>query len=200
MAELEVRDRADLEQRTSRCERCELFRDATQAVVGDGPVPARVMLVGEQPGDVEDREGRPFVGPAGTLLRRAMATAGLDASDAYLTNAVKHFRWEARSTRRIHKTPSVEHVRSCHLWLEAELELVRPEVVVLLGATAARSFDRDLRVRRDAGRPLRVDALGDRQVVLTAHPSSILRSSDRAGGERVLVDHLRVAGRLLSTG
>ncbi|MFN2606654.1 MAG: UdgX family uracil-DNA binding protein, partial [Acidimicrobiales bacterium] len=122
------------------CQACELYRDATQTVFGEGPAAARVVLVGEQPGDQEDVAGEPFVGPAGRLLDEALEATGIDRRQVYVTNAVKHFRWEARGTRRLHKRPGVEHVRACAPWLEAELAVVRPQVVVGLGATAAQAL------------------------------------------------------------
>ena len=118
------------------CRRCPLWERATQGVPGEGPRRARVMLVGEQPGDEEDLQGKPFVGPAGRLLRRAMAGASLSAEDTYVTNAVKHFSWEPRGKRRIHKTPAQREIAACHDWLDAELAAVKPVVIVTLGATA----------------------------------------------------------------
>ncbi len=186
----------DLERRAETCTACELFEHATQTVFGEGPVPARLMLVGEQPGDVEDRRGHPFVGPSGALLRGALADVGLDADEVYLTNAVKHFRWEARGKRRIHKGPGVEHVRACHRWLEGELSLVDPEVVVLLGATAVRALAPEKRVTKDRGRPF---PLLDRTVVVTTHPSAVLRASDRDAARAELVHDLDVAVAALAT-
>jgi uracil-DNA glycosylase family protein len=180
----------DLEQRAELCTSCDLFRNATQTVFGEGPVPASMMLVGEQPGDAEDRSGQPFVGPAGKLLRSALHEVGLDPDTVYLTNAVKHFRWEARGKRRIHKGPGAEHVRACHQWLEAELDLVHPEVVVLLGATATRALAPDRRVTRDRGRPF---PLLGRTGLVTAHPSAVLRSADRDAARSELVHDLGVA-------
>jgi len=179
------------------CTRCELHRCGSVTVFGDGPVPAPLMLVGEQPGDAEDRLGEPFVGPSGKLLRHCMDEAGLDVDAAYFTNAVKHFRWEARGKRRIHRAPGTEHVRACHTWLEQELRLVDPSVVVLLGATAARSFDPSLRVTRDRGRLRDVAGLEGRQVLVTVHPSSILRSRSREAARAQFVEDLRVVGAVL---
>ena len=184
-----------VEREAAGCTRCELYQRATQTVFGAGPVPARLMLVGEQPGDVEDREGEPFVGPAGGLLRGALADAGMEPADVYLTNAVKHFRWEARGKRRIHKGPGVEHVRACHAWLEEELELVDPAVVVLAGATAVRALAPDRRVMRDRGRPFE---LGERTAVITVHPSAVLRSRERDRARAELVADLRVAADALA--
>ena len=184
-----------VEREAEGCTRCDLHLHATRTVFGEGPVPCPLMLVGEQPGDVEDRSGRPFVGPAGGLLRSVLADVGVDPSGVYLTNAVKHFRWEARGKRRIHKGPGVEHVRACGVWLERELDVVDPHVVVLLGATATRSLAPDLRVTRDRGRPF---ALGDRVGVVTAHPSSVLRSDDRDAARAALAQDLRAAAGELS--
>jgi len=143
------------------CRGCELWAPATQVVFSEGPARARLMLVGEQPGDVEDREGEPFVGPAGRVLDQALGAAGLDRDDVYLTNAVKHFRFVERGPRRIHKTPAVVHLRACLPWLEAELAAVRPRVVVALGATAARALlGHDVTVGEVRGRVL--DGAGDR--------------------------------------
>jgi uracil-DNA glycosylase len=160
------------------CRRCDLWRDATQIVFGEGPAPARVMLVGEQPGDVEDRRGAPFVGPAGGLLRSVLADVGLSEEHVYLTNAVKHFKWRPKGTRRIHDTPSWSEVRACDLWLRAELAIVRPRVLVCLGRTAAQALlGRDARVTELRGRLLRVPELA-MPVVVTLHPSAVLRAGD----------------------
>jgi uracil-DNA glycosylase family protein len=176
------------------CERCELHLLGTQTVFGEGDVPAEVMFVGEQPGDKEDTAGHPFVGPAGGVLHRGIERSGLAERRHYLTNAVKHFRWEERGKRRIHKTPGVEHVRACHVWLEQELRLVRPKVLVLLGATAAKSLAPDLKVTRDRGRPLEVAGV---PTVLTTHPSAVLRSRERDAAMDAFVADLDVAARLL---
>jgi DNA polymerase len=122
------------------CTACELYKDATQAVLGEGPAKARAMFVGEQPGDREDIEGHPFVGPAGRLLDRALERAGIDRADVYITNIVKHFRFRARGKRRIHQRPGREHVQACRPWLDAELEIVKPRVLVCLGAVAAQGL------------------------------------------------------------
>jgi DNA polymerase len=157
------------------CRGCDLYRDATQAVFGEGPDDARVVMVGEQPGDKEDLAGRPFVGPAGGLLDRAIEEAGLVRDDVYITNVVKHFRFVVRGKKRIHKKPATEHIRACAPWLEAELARIGPEVLVLLGATAAQAIlGRSFRVTQRRGEfvasplaPL---------VTATIHPSSILRA------------------------
>jgi uracil-DNA glycosylase family protein len=157
------------------CRGCDLYEDATQAVFGEGPEDARVVLVGEQPGDKEDRAGRPFVGPAGGLLDRAIEEASLSRDDVYVTNVVKHFRFVLRGKRRIHKKPDMEHIRACTPWLEAELARVGPEALVLLGATAAQAFlGRSFRVTQQRG--TFVESLLAPLVTATVHPSSILRA------------------------
>ena len=159
------------------CQACDLYRNATQTVFGEGEPGARMMLVGEQPGDREDREGGPFVGPAGALLDRALEEAGVDRAEAYVTNVVKHFKWRPAGKRRLHQKPNAEEVRACRPWLEAEIDLVRPEVVVCLGATAAQAlFGRQFRVTQRRGQP--VDWEGDAVAMATVHPSSILRAPD----------------------
>ena len=161
------------------CRRCDLWRDATQVVFGEGTTRARVMLVGEQPGDAEDEQGRPFVGPAGTLLRRVLEEVGLDERDLYLTNAVKHFKWRPKGTRRIHDTPNWTEIRACEIWLRLELAEVAPELLVLLGATATRAvLGRGAKVTALRGRVLEVPELGT-PVIVTLHPSAVLRAGDR---------------------
>ena len=161
------------------CRGCDLWENATQTVFGEGPGRARVLMVGEQPGDREDLEGHPFVGPAGRILDSALTAAGIARDDVYVTNAVKHFRWEARGKRRIHKKPSMEQVNACRPWLEAEIDLVGPEVVVCLGATAAQALlGRDFRVSRQRGEF--VPSPGGPLLTATVHPSSILRAPDEA--------------------
>lgn len=176
------------------CRGCELWGPATQAVFSSGPDDAAVMLVGEQPGDREDQEGEPFVGPAGRVLADALAAAGLDAEQVYLTNAVKHFRFAERGKRRLHKKPDVAHVRACGPWLEAELVAVRPRVVVALGATAARAvLGRAVRIGAERGQVLDGET---HDVVITTHPSALLRLRDRSDyGEQfgALVADLRTA-------
>jgi DNA polymerase len=177
------------------CTRCPLYERATQTVFGEGPVTARLMLVGEQPGDREDQAGHPFVGPAGGLLDGVLADAGIAAGEAYVTNAVKHFKWKARGTRRIHDKPSVAEVTACHAWLEAEFALVRPLVVVCLGATAARAvLGRPTTISKVRGQLL--DQPGDAPpAVVTIHPSAVLRApdDDRAAMRRGLVTDLTLA-------
>jgi uracil-DNA glycosylase family protein len=183
-----------------QCRGCELYRDATQVVFSTGAARARIMLVGEQPGDREDLAGEPFVGPAGRVLDEAVDSAGIAREQLYLTNAVKHFRFEQRGKRRIHAKPSVAHVEACHPWLAAELRVVRPEVIVCLGATAARAvLGRPVAIGAIRGRALEDDVEGAR-VVVTTHPSAVIRIRDRAERDAAsaqLVADLVAAARLL---
>lgn len=159
-----------------RCRACPLWEGATRTVFGEGSSEARVVLVGEQPGDKEDLAGRPFVGPAGQLLDRALTEAGIDRRKVYVTNAVKHFKYELRGRRRLHKTPAQQEVEACRPWLERELEIIRPNVVVALGTTAARAiFGRVTAIEKNRGRLI---AAGGRQVLVTVHPSYLLRLPD----------------------
>jgi DNA polymerase len=159
------------------CRACDLWEGATQAVMGEGATDATVMLVGEQPGDREDREGHPFVGPAGRVLDTALERAHIARDDTYITNAVKHFRYKARGKRRIHQRPDRWQVTACMPWLNAELEMVKPAAVVLLGATAAQALlGSGVRIGRDRGKPM--DSPLAELVTVTAHPSSILRAED----------------------
>jgi uracil-DNA glycosylase family protein len=177
------------------CTRCDLYKGATQAVFGRGPARARLILVGEQPGDQEDLTGAPFVGPAGKLLRKAIVEAGIDPRSIYLTNAVKHFKWEPRGGRRIHQTPRWSEVRACRPWLDAELQLVAPSVVVCLGAVAGRAM-LGSSFRLGAVRGLTVPVPGGRVMIATYHPSAVLRArtpEDRAALFAALVDDLRRA-------
>lgn len=182
------------------CRGCELWEDATQVVFGDGPASAQMMLVGEQPGDREDLEGEPFVGPAGRVLDDALDAAGIDRGQTYLTNAVKHFRFDQRGPRRIHKKPAIGHIRACHPWLEAELETLRPAVVVAMGATAGRAvLGRAVKVTAERGQVIE-DPDGGAPVVLTTHPSALLRLRERGGYEeafRLLVADLGIAAARL---
>jgi uracil-DNA glycosylase len=159
------------------CRRCDLWRTGTQTVFGAGPVTAKLMLVGEQPGDVEDKEGVPFVGPAGRVLDDALREAGLADIPRYVTNAVKHFKWEPRGKRRLHMKPNVAEMLACQFWLDEEIAAVRPTVLVALGATAARAlFGTGVRVLKDRGRWLPSPHAPN--VTVTVHPSSVLRASD----------------------
>ena len=177
------------------CKACPLWRTGTQTVFGEGLKRARLMLVGEQPGDKEDLAGRPFVGPAGRLLHEALAEAEIERADAYLTNVVKHFKWEPRGKRRIHQKPNWSEIAACRPWVEAQLAVVSPEVLVCLGAIAAQALlGRELRVTRDRGKLLETPLAA--VAVATVHPSWILRAPDREtrARERALfVDDLRVA-------
>ncbi len=167
------------------CRACELWADATQPVIGEGRKAARLMLVGEQPGDREDIEGRPFVGPAGRILDDGLERAGIDRADAYVTNVVKHFRYKQRGRRRIHQTPERVHVAACRPWLDAELAVVAPQAVVCLGATAAQALlGAHIRIGRDRGQPQESELA--QLVTLTAHPSSILRARDTAEREEAM--------------
>ena len=159
-----------------QCRGCDLYRDATQAVFGEGAKRSRLMLVGEQPGDQEDRQGRPFVGPAGRVLWRCLEASGVDRSEVYVTNAVKHFKHEARGKRRLHKRPSNEEVEACHPWLEAELRAVKPGAIVALGATAARAvLGRQTSIGSNRGRTLERAGIA---VLVTYHPSAALRDRE----------------------
>ncbi len=179
------------------CRACELWADATQPVMGEGARRARLMLVGEQPGDREDLAGHPFVGPAGRVLDEGLERAGISRSDAFVTNVVKHFRFRQRGKRRIHQTPERVHVNACRPWLEAELGIVRPQALVCLGATAAQSLlGSQIRVGRDRGRPIDSDLAP--LVTLTTHPSAILRQRDdaerQAAMEQFVADLSAVGG------
>ena len=183
----------------ARCRACDLWARATQTVFGKGPVPARWMLVGEQPGDREDVEGEPFVGPAGRLLDEALGEAGIDREAVFVTNVVKHFKWRPApgSKRRLHERPNRTEVGACLPWVESELALVRPEALVLLGATAAQALlGDDVRVTRDHGKP--IDSTLAPLVLVTVHPSAVLRARGedaRAAAKAGLIDDLRVAAR-----
>jgi uracil-DNA glycosylase len=173
-AELEA-----LRRDAANCRRCDLWKRGTQTVFGEGRPGVKLMLVGEEPGDVEDKAGEPFVGPAGQLLREALAEAGIAMSDVYLTNAVKHFKWTARGKRRIHEKPNRTEVLACRVWLDAEIALVKPRAIVALGATAAGALlGPSAKVMRDRGKPMISDLAP--LVTLTVHPSSILRAPDSA--------------------
>jgi uracil-DNA glycosylase len=188
-------DLAALTAAAKRCQGCELFRDATQTVFGRGPADARVVLVGEQPGDQEDLRDAPFVGPAGEVLDRALREAGLDRDSLYVTNAVKHFKFVMRGKRRIHQTPRLSEIVACRPWVEAELALVKPATLVCLGATAARALlGDDFRLMRDRGRVFTTRWAP--RTLATLHPSAVLRGEDSAAQERLyrmLTDDLRLA-------
>src|SRR5438270_397125 len=190
----------DVRAAAKACKACDLWTRGTQTVFGEGPVDASVMLVGEQPGDQEDRADRPFVGPAGRLLDQALDEAGIDRKRVYVTNAVKHFKWEARGKRRIHSKPNAREIRACRPWLEAELEEVRPRVIVVLGATAAQALlGSAFRVTQQRGKALENTGLAP-YVVATVHPASILRAPDPEAREaegRAFVEDLRTVQHLL---
>ncbi len=182
----------ELQRSAKACRACDLWKNATQTVFGEGPSKARVMFVGEQPGDQEDRMGHPFVGPAGRLLDEALVEAGIDRNEVFVTNVVKHFKWEAaqRGKRRIHKKPRQSEIEACRPWLDAELATVRPQVVVCLGATAAQALlGKQFRVTRDRGTVIE-SKLAPR-VMATAHPSSILRAPDSEQREQQRQEFVR---------
>jgi DNA polymerase len=193
------RDLESLRNAARRCEGCPLFQNATQTVFGVGRATARLILVGEQPGDREDIEGAPFVGPAGLLLDRCLEEAGIDRKDVYVTNAVKHFKWEPRGKRRIHKKPSAREIAACRPWLDAEIEEIQPEMIVCLGATAAQALlGRSFRVTQHRGKPVFPGKLPP--VLATVHPSSILRAPDHDSREQArhdFVEDLRAAAAFL---
>jgi DNA polymerase len=188
-----------LREEAAGCRRCPLWQTGTQTVFGEGAAGAAVVLVGEQPGDQEDRAGRPFVGPAGRVLDEALELAGIDRSTAYVTNAVKHFKWTARGKRRIHAKPSWSEIAACRPWLEAELAAVEPAVLVCLGATAAQALlGRQFRVTRQRG--TWVDSDLAEHVTATIHPSAILRQGtgeDRHREMAAFVDDLRLVASVL---
>lgn len=189
----------------AQCRGCDLYRDTTQTVFGAGPVPARVMMIGEQPGDREDLAGKPFVGPAGHLLDRLLAEAGIDRDTVYLTNAVKHFSFhmDDGGKRRIHQTPRRGQIVACRPWLAAEFLVVRPELVVCLGAVAAKALlGNDFKLTEHRGelldRPRADDLPGDWHVTVTVHPSAVLRAQDREDAYRAALEDLRCAARRLA--
>lgn len=188
---------AALRREAAHCQRCPLYARATQTVFGEGR-PRSILFVGEQPGDVEDREGRPFVGPAGRLLRELLEEADLAEENVYLTNAVKHFKWRPSGKRRIHDKPSWSEIRACAHWLELELAAARPELVVCLGATAAQAlFGRSARVGKLRGQLLELD--GGLPALVTLHPSAVLRAdADRDVRRRDLLSDLKLARRTLA--
>jgi len=188
-----------LRQEAAECRACPLWRTGTQTVFGEGASRSRVMLVGEQPGDQEDKAGRPFVGPAGRVLDEALAAAGIDREAAYVTNVVKHFKWEARGKRRIHAKPSWSEVAACRPWLDGELDAVRPQVLVCLGATAAQALlGRAFRVTKQRGTWVESDLAP--HVIATIHPSAILRQrtdEDRRRELAAFIGDLEVAAGVL---
>jgi DNA polymerase len=195
-----VRSLSALRKAENECHRCPLYRNATQAVPGEGTNRARVMLVGEQPGDKEDLAGKPFVGPAGRILDRALADAGIPREETFVTNAVKHFKFEPRGKRRLHKKPNAHEIERCKWWFEQERAIVKPELVVALGATAARSvMGRAVTIGKLRGQALSLD--DGTRVVITIHPSALLRTQDddeRHAAYAAFVKDLKAAARLAS--
>jgi DNA polymerase len=186
-----------LRAQAANCRACPLWKTGTQTVFGEGPPHARILFVGEVPGDEEDLQGRPFVGPAGKLLRRVLEEVGLDSQEVYFTNVVKHFKWEPRGKRRLHKKPSAREIATCRPWLDDELALLKPEVLVCLGATAAQALlGRDFRVSQQRGK--KVASPLAQFVMATVHPSSILRApteSDRRLAREQFARDLKVAAQ-----
>ena len=190
------RDLPSLKTAAAVCHGCDLWREATQTVFGEGSPNAEVMFVGEQPGDQEDQQGKPFVGPAGRLLDKALEEVGIDRGVVYVTNAVKHFKWQPRGKRRIHQKPNAAELAACRPWLEAEIEAVKPRVLVCLGATAAQSLlGRQFRVTKQRGEP--VDSPLAETVIATIHPSAILRAEDRDAEYAGFVEDLRKVAALV---
>ena len=196
------REYATVRKEAADCRRCELWERATQTVFGEGPVPAPLMLVGEQPGDKEDLAGHPFVGPAGRILGEALELAGIDREAAFVTNVVKHFRWRPspNGKRRLHEKPTKANVTACHVWVEKELEIVQPGVLVAMGATAADALlGTGVRVMRDRGKPIASELAST--VLVTIHPSAVLRArDDRDEMFDGFVRDLRVAAKALRAG
>lgn len=194
------RDLAILAEAGSTCQGCDLYKAATQTVFGEGPAHAPLMLIGETPGDREDIEGRPFVGPAGRLLEEALHEAGIERNEIYVTNAVKHFKWTPAGKRRLHKKPSAREIAACVPWLEAECEAVQPHVAVCLGATAAQALlGRTFRITRQRGQMIRGERFAP-WFVATWHPSAVLRAPDsetRARMRAEMITDLKVAAREL---
>jgi uracil-DNA glycosylase len=188
-----------LKQAAENCKGCDLYKDATQTVFGEGVKHPQILFVGEQPGDVEDRTGHTFVGPAGKLLDKALASAGIVREDCYFTNTVKHFRFEWRGKRRIHKTPRQIEINACLPWLMAEIGALKPELIVLLGATAAQAvFGKSFKITQQRGELLKSDLAP--QVMATVHPSSILRAQDEESREqemKMFVADLKFAASML---
>jgi uracil-DNA glycosylase len=187
-----------LRERAATCTACPLYAEATQTVFGEGPAHAPLMIVGETAGDREDLQGRPFVGPAGKLLDSCLAAAGIDRKKAYVTNIVKHFKWEPRGKRRIHKKPNALEIRACRPWLDAEIQLVKPRVLVCLGATASRTLlGADFKVSMRRGELVKSELA--HYVVATVHPSSLLRADveDREAEIERLIDDLRQVAKIL---
>jgi uracil-DNA glycosylase family protein len=198
-----TRSVATLRRAAATCQACDLWKMATQTVFGEGPAKAAIMFVGEQPGDLEDRSGHPFVGPAGKLFDRALAETGIQRSNVYVTNVVKHFKWSPaeRGKRRIHKKPRYSEIEACRPWLDAELAVIKPKVLVCLGASAAQALlGKDFRVSRDRGKL--VDSNLAPHVLATVHPSSILRAQDDESRRlqlQAFIEDLRHVARVATT-
>ena len=196
----ETKNLPKLREAAKDCKACDLWKTGTQTVFGEGSKSAEILFVGEQPGDKEDLAGKPFVGPAGRVFDEGLAAAGIDRRLAYVTNAVKHFKWEARGKRRIHQKPNAAELAACRPWLDAELEAVRPNVLVPMGATAAQALlGRQFRVSKDRGRPVESDLAPF--VVATVHPSSILRQrtdEERTAAMADFVADLKVVAKILA--
>ena len=190
-----------LRQAAAGCQACDLWKTGTQTVFGQGKQGAEIVFVGEQPGDQEDQQGKPFVGPAGRVLDEGLEEAGIDRALAYVTNVVKHFKWEPRGKRRIHAKPNWAEIAACRPWLDAELEVVKPKVLVCLGATAAQALlGRQFRVTKQRGVPVESDLAP--HVIATVHPSSILRQESEEGRQAAMADFvadLKVVAKLLSS-
>ena len=180
-------DLKSLRKAAEHCEGCPLYANATQTVFGAGPESASVMMIGEQPGDVEDKQGEPFVGPAGKLLSKVLVEVGIPRKEMYVTNAVKHFKWTPRGTKRLHAKPNSREIFACRPWLEAELEAIRPEIIVLLGATAAQALmGPKFRITKQRGQPL--ESQWSDWTLATYHPSALLRAMQLPDGEQMLED------------
>jgi DNA polymerase len=190
-----------LRRAVQECRGCDLYQRATQAVGGEGPARAKILLLGEAPGDEEDKQGRPFVGPAGALLDQLLEEAGIPRKEVFLTNVVKHFKWEPRGKRRLHSKPNSREMAACRPWLEAELELMRPELIVCLGATAAQALlGREFRLTQHRGEVVS-GSFGS--ALATFHPSAVLRAPDpprREEMKQALIDDLRIAARIVAKG
>jgi DNA polymerase len=195
------KSQASLARAVDFCEGCDLYKNATRGVMGEGPRNSQIMFIGEQPGDGEDKAGHPFVGPAGRILDQALSAAGIDRDDVYVTNAVKHFKWEPRGTRRLHKKPSAREVKACRPWLDAELDLIEPAGIVCLGATAAQALlGRGFRITKHRGE--RLDFERAEWIMATWHPSAVLRAPDaeaRRQMENEFVADLKLAASFLGS-
>jgi uracil-DNA glycosylase family protein len=186
----QARDLQDVRAAAKKCKACPLWKSGTQTVFGEGPKHARIIFVGEQPGDKEDLEGKPFVGPAGRMLDKALEEAGVDRTEAYVTNVVKHFKWEPAGKRRLHKKPNSREIAACRPWLLSEIELLQPELIVCLGVTAAQSvLQRTVKISEERGKLF--DSPFGAKVLVTVHPSSLLRIQDRPDKEEAWKEFVR---------